>query len=499
MTQQPRPSRNSRNSVRHLSWISSRRELKIVPWQRSSCDKRVRLEKSEDARKVDEELLRRLQSQCDELRAQRAEAELQFVEVDGDSRRATDRTREELAARVNRCLRGYIQWEVIARERVTLHELEIRAAALMSGDSRSRRRVAKRLDAFLARSRDTIAHLKAEARCCAGWGCAVEPRIGREGRQRVVGLRIGGIADDYKRSGDDDDADSYIKLFESVSTTNRETSDDDRLRIFPSLLRKKARSWYNHESTDPNGLQTWAQLKEKFLQRFRELGYDSRVLTKLRNLQRERKENLCDYMERFQDLLDRIPKTGAGVPFSTLQAVDWYVTGLTQEMETFCRRGKCDTVEDVIASAEAFETSTLNRRGRERRESVERKVKGGRRKRRGATPSSEEPSSAEGSTSSEKEETSSSEEDRKKKKRTATKKKGHRRGAERGPGDIASKVETLMKDFADLKVHVVGGQDRRKSPAKLRANLWCTTCGQVGHANTECLTTWPSYPVNAVD
>lgn len=60
----------------------------------------------------------------------------------------------------------------------------------------------------------------------------------------------------YKGRGDDEDADSYIKLFESVSITNRETSDDDRLRIFPSLLHKRARSWYNHKSIDPNGLQT---------------------------------------------------------------------------------------------------------------------------------------------------------------------------------------------------------------------------------------------------
>ncbi|OAE19139.1 hypothetical protein AXG93_2062s1500 [Marchantia polymorpha subsp. ruderalis] len=270
----------------------------------------------------------------------------------------------------------------------------------------------------------------------------------------------------YKGSGDDDDADSYIKLFESVSVTNRETSDDDRLRIFPSQLRKKARSWYNHESTNPNGLHTWAQLKEKFLRRFRELGYDSQVLTKLRNLQRERKENLRDYMERFQDLLNRILKTGLGFPFSFQQAVDWYVTGLTREMETFCRRGNCDTIEDVLASEEAYETSTLNRRGRERRDSVGQKTKGGRRKRRGATPSSEELSSAEGSTSSE-EETSSSEEDRKKKKRGAAKKKGHRRAiTDKGSGEIASKVETLVKDFADLKVHVVGGQDRRKSPGR---------------------------------
>ncbi|OAE29015.1 hypothetical protein AXG93_3112s1020 [Marchantia polymorpha subsp. ruderalis] len=96
-----------------------------------------------------------------------------------------------------------------------------------------------------------------------------------------------------------------------------------------------------------------------------------------------------------------------------------------------------------------------HRRGRERRDSVERKQKGGRRKRRGATPSSEELSSEEGSTSSKEEETSLSEEDRKKKKRGAAKKKGQRRAnMDKSSGDIASKVETLVKNFADLKVHV---------------------------------------------
>ncbi|OAE29192.1 hypothetical protein AXG93_2789s1020 [Marchantia polymorpha subsp. ruderalis] len=120
------------------------------------------LEQCHIARKADEELRHRMQSQCDEFRAQRADAELQLVEFEGDKKRATDRTREELVARVNRCLRGYTLWKVAARERVTLRELEICAAALMSGDSRSRRRVAKRLDSFLARSRDAIANLEAE-------------------------------------------------------------------------------------------------------------------------------------------------------------------------------------------------------------------------------------------------------------------------------------------------------------------------------------------------
>lgn len=137
----------------------------------------------------------------------------------------------------------------------------------------------------------------------------------------------------------------------------------------------------------------------------------------------------------------------------------------------------------MIALAKAFKTSMLNRRGRDR-ESVGRKLKAGRRKRRGPTPLSKEPSSAEGSTSSEEEESSSSKEERKKKKRAIGKKKEQQMAEpEKGSGDIVSKMKTLVKDFADLKVHVVGGQERRKSPARLWANLLCTTCEKVGHAN----------------
>ncbi|OAE18850.1 hypothetical protein AXG93_2869s1000 [Marchantia polymorpha subsp. ruderalis] len=120
------------------------------------------LEQCQIACQADEELLRRLQSQFDELRAQRAKAELQLVEFEGDNRRTTDCTRQELVKRVNRCSRGYTRWVIAAQERVTLRELELRAAALMSGDTRSRRRVAKRLDAFLSRSQDAIANLEAE-------------------------------------------------------------------------------------------------------------------------------------------------------------------------------------------------------------------------------------------------------------------------------------------------------------------------------------------------
>ncbi|OAE32104.1 hypothetical protein AXG93_4202s1060 [Marchantia polymorpha subsp. ruderalis] len=130
---------------------------------RTLADELVRktqaLEQSEAARRADKELLGRLQSQCDELRTQRAAAELRLVEVEGHNRRATDRTREELVSRVDRCLRGYARWEIAAREKMTLRELEMRPISLMAGNGRSRRRVAERLESFLSKSRDAIANL----------------------------------------------------------------------------------------------------------------------------------------------------------------------------------------------------------------------------------------------------------------------------------------------------------------------------------------------------
>ncbi|OAE23876.1 hypothetical protein AXG93_3001s1050 [Marchantia polymorpha subsp. ruderalis] len=120
------------------------------------------LEESEAARRADEELLGRLQSQCEELRAQRAAAKVQLAEEEDHNRRAADRTREELVVRVDRCLRVYTHWEIATQDRVMLRKFEMRTIALMSGNERSRQRVAKRLDSFLSKSREAITNLEAK-------------------------------------------------------------------------------------------------------------------------------------------------------------------------------------------------------------------------------------------------------------------------------------------------------------------------------------------------
>ncbi|OAE18271.1 hypothetical protein AXG93_723s1230 [Marchantia polymorpha subsp. ruderalis] len=91
------------------------------------------------ARQADEELIRRLQSECGELRAQRAEAESQLVVIEDDRRREADRTKEEMARRVAHCLKGYAHWEVAAQERLTLR------ARLTNPAARSSAKIERRI------------------------------------------------------------------------------------------------------------------------------------------------------------------------------------------------------------------------------------------------------------------------------------------------------------------------------------------------------------------
>ncbi|OAE34640.1 hypothetical protein AXG93_3267s1080 [Marchantia polymorpha subsp. ruderalis] len=161
--------------------VNQMRDNKAVEAHRKFEKQREKLEAELNSERAQNSTL--AEELCDELRVQRVKAELQLVEVEGDNWRATDRTREELVERVNRCLRGYTRWEVAAQERITLRELEICAVDLMSGESRSRRRVAKRLHAFQARSQDAIAKLEAEVTAVLrrlGLGSRVEDWSGRD-------------------------------------------------------------------------------------------------------------------------------------------------------------------------------------------------------------------------------------------------------------------------------------------------------------------------------
>lgn len=56
----------------------------------------------------------------------------------------------------------------------------------------------------------------------------------------------------------------------------------------------------------------------------------------------------------------------------------------------------------------------------------------------------------------------------------------------------------VVKGLADLKVQIIAKRDKRKSPASYGTNLWCTTCGELGHANTDVTNKVPTKFIKLV-
>ncbi|OAE29114.1 hypothetical protein AXG93_3241s1110 [Marchantia polymorpha subsp. ruderalis] len=90
----------------------------------------------ETARILDLELIEKLEAQCGELRTQRSQAEEQLCEVEaklteaeGKNWQLLEETRDALTTRVERCLRGYVLWQIESHNRLRLREIEHRAEA----------------------------------------------------------------------------------------------------------------------------------------------------------------------------------------------------------------------------------------------------------------------------------------------------------------------------------------------------------------------------------
>ncbi|OAE19727.1 hypothetical protein AXG93_2958s1010 [Marchantia polymorpha subsp. ruderalis] len=93
----------------------------------------------EAVRISDLELIEKLEAQCSELRTQRLQAEEQLCEVETrlteaeeKNRQLSEETRDALTARVNRCLRGYVLWQIESHNGLRLRKIEHRVAELIA-------------------------------------------------------------------------------------------------------------------------------------------------------------------------------------------------------------------------------------------------------------------------------------------------------------------------------------------------------------------------------
>ncbi|KAL3682838.1 hypothetical protein R1sor_000860 [Riccia sorocarpa] len=280
------------------------------------------------------------------------------------------------------------------------------------------------------------------------------------------------------RGKESEDPDAFIEEFEQTARANREAHNDDKLRIFPALLKGRGSRWV--VALDPADLATWNTLKKAYLAEFRSLGFNKTVYNRLATLERKRNESLRMYMQRFRNLVNRLTNTP-----DTEQQVEWYVNGLPTDLAFQCRLGSQNTMAEVIATAEKYETA--------RRTAKKKKLKS----RRTLSSSSEDDSGTLSDSSSEDEETTRRHKSKKKAKRKSSsaedsssseeeeKPKWNTSPRRRSKSDKNS-MDALLREMADLKVQIANVKEKRKNPSAARHNLWCSNCHSTGHTKDDC-------------
>lgn len=85
-----------------------------------------------------------------------------MTEAEGKNWQLSEVTHDVLTARVKRCLRGYILWQIESHNRLRLREIEHRAIELIARSGRRHRQLAKKLESYLSISRNAEMNMELE-------------------------------------------------------------------------------------------------------------------------------------------------------------------------------------------------------------------------------------------------------------------------------------------------------------------------------------------------
>ncbi|KAL3682296.1 hypothetical protein R1sor_000318 [Riccia sorocarpa] len=284
------------------------------------------------------------------------------------------------------------------------------------------------------------------------------------------------------RGKESEDPDSFVEEFNQTASANREAQDDDKLRIFPALLKGRGSHWVVALALAEKT--TWTAPRKAFLSEFRSLGFNKQVYNRLATLEKKKKESLRTYTQRFRDLVNRLTNKP-----DDEQAVEWYIGGLPTDLAFQCQLGPQSTIAEVIATAKKYETARRSAR-----------VKKHKSRKASYSSSEEEETSTSESSSSESDRSSSrrSKPSARRKKKNAKRRDSSEESSsseeERRPSSSSKRksktdkgsMDALMREMADLKVQLASVKDKRKSPAAPRHNLWCSNCHVTGHTKDDC-------------
>ena len=130
---------------------------------------------------------------------------------------------------------------------------------------------------------------------------------------------------------------SHVRDFEEVCNTFKEettTVDSMRLKLFPFILKDKAKFWLN--SLRPRSIQKWTEMQVEFLKKFFPTHRTNSLKRQISNFSANENEKFYACWERYMEALNSCPHHG----FNTWLLVSYFYDGISptmkQILETMC-------------------------------------------------------------------------------------------------------------------------------------------------------------------
>lgn len=174
--------------------------------------------------------------------------------------------------------------------------------------------------------------------------------------------------------------------------------------------------------------------------------------------------------------------------------VEWYVAGFPEEMGFQIRQSRPGTLAQAMEAAQNYENSAQSLRKSMSRKSIKDRASssksGKKHRRKSRYSSSSSSSSSDSSASSSDTETSSDGREDTPPRRSASKhtdRSSHGKSKEvKAEKESNELMKSMLQSLEAIKVNLTDHRKPRRAIPTVRANIWCTKCGQPGHYTHEC-------------
>jgi hypothetical protein len=251
------------------------------------------------------------------------------------------------------------------------------------------------------------------------------------------------------------DVDDWMEQYLATLSANDEGDVGTTKRLFRGVIEGEALKWYG--TLDQAVKDDWPTLKSAFEQEFREIGADSRVMSRLNSIKMKSTDTLRSYTQRVQQLIGKL-----STPPPVNMQMEWFISGLPELLDFEVRKADPQTLNGAIETAKRYEKSALLS-GRWTEKKQKKKV-----------TFEEEDDSDDYGMEEEKPPPSTS----------------NRNQQALFTKVVKEEMQTLKDAIDNVRVQMADVKKSRRPTPTNHTNVWCTRCKKEGHFSHDCQADW---------